>query len=75
MDNRVFILEMPELSNESVYALCEFLHMLTETFESHYDRQLREYYQLQEQERYQQWQEHCQPSDTLEDPFNDKIPF
>jgi len=70
VDNPVFILEMPELSNESVYALCEFLHTLTETLESHYDRQLREYYQQQEQERYRQWQEQGQPLDSFDDDMS-----
>lgn len=71
VDNPVLIIDMPELSNESAFVLCEFLHIVTVSFESHYDRQLREHYQLQEQERYRQWQEYCQPSD----PFDDEIPF
>lgn len=69
MDNPVLFIEMPELNNESAFALCEFLHTLAASFESHYDRQLREYYQ--QQEEYQQWQEHWQSSD----PFDDDILF
>jgi hypothetical protein len=71
VDNPVLLIEMPELSNESAFALCEFLYTLTASFESHYDQQLREYYRLQEEERYQMWQEHCQQPD----PFDDEIPF
>jgi hypothetical protein len=73
MDESVLIVEMPELSNESVFALCEFLHALTASFESHYDRQLRECYRQREQEYYQQWQE--QGRSQQSDPFDDEIPF
>ena len=72
MDESIFIVEMPELSNESVFALCEFLHTLTASFESHYGRQLRECYRQREQEHYQRReQERFEPSKL----FDDEIPF
>ena len=72
MNESTLIIEMPELSNVPVFALYEFLHALTVSFESHYDRQLREYYRQREQECYQQQeQERCQQPN----PFDDEIPF
>ena len=45
MDKPVLIIEMPELSYEQTAGVEDFLHALIKTFENHYARQLREYYQ------------------------------
>ena len=44
MDKPVLIIEMPELSNESVVNILDFLQKLMNAFEFQYDEQLKQYY-------------------------------
>jgi hypothetical protein len=44
MNRPILIIEMPELSNESVGKIHHFLNALVLAFEEHYRVQIREYY-------------------------------
>jgi hypothetical protein len=45
MDKSVLIVEMPELSDEAVMSIYDFLQEITLAFESHYLHRLRRYHQ------------------------------
>ena len=45
MDKRVFIIEMPELTDEAVVSVQNFLWDLIRSFESQYYHQLQRYHQ------------------------------
>jgi hypothetical protein len=45
VDNPVLIIEMPNLSDEAVVALQDFLFEVINTFESQYSSQIKRYYQ------------------------------
>jgi hypothetical protein len=44
MDKPVLIIEMPELSNESVVSILDFLQEIMNAFECHYDNQIKQHY-------------------------------
>lgn len=44
MDKPLLIIEMPELSDEAVIGIHQFLEEIREAFESHYFYQMQRYY-------------------------------
>lgn len=56
----------PGLSDEEAFAVGEFLHELTNSFERNYARQLKRHYAAMEQ-----WQQDQRPDNRREEPVND----
>lgn len=50
MDKPVLIIEMPELSDEAVIGIHQFLAEMREAFESHYFYQIQPYYRQPSQQ-------------------------
>lgn len=44
MDNPVLLIEMPKLDTDTVIEIHEFLYSLASSFESHYYKQIKEYF-------------------------------
>lgn len=44
MDKPVLIIDLTDLSNESIIGIHDFLHALLKAFENHYIHQIRDYY-------------------------------
>jgi hypothetical protein len=56
----------PGLSDEEAFAVGEFLHELTNSFERNYARQLKRHYAAMEQ-----WQQDQRPDNRREEQVND----
>ena len=65
------ILDLPELSDEAAWQLCEFLQILAEQLDAHYSAQIRRAHRAHERERDQLYRErlHVQAQRPL--PFPD----
>ncbi len=56
-DRPCLILELPELSDEAAWQLCEFLQILAEQLDAHYSAQIRRAHRAHERERDQLYRE------------------
>lgn len=67
-DDRPFVLNLPELSDEAVVALHSFFQDVLDRFENQYFAQMHRYYQDVEQQRRRHRLERREPPPAEDDP-------